>query len=138
MAGINDHMLAVIQHPFKNKRVAVVVVARPDISVQIIHNFHVSILICPAPGALAFFMQAYPDARVYFGPAFLEKQLHQEIRLYFGREEYRMSIIAWILFGLIVGIIGKRLMPERDPGGFFVTILPGIAGSLLGGDYCGL
>jgi uncharacterized membrane protein YeaQ/YmgE (transglycosylase-associated protein family) len=44
-----------------------------------------------------------------------------------------MSIIAWILFGLIVGIIAKLLMPGRDPGGFFITILLGIAGSLLGG-----
>lgn len=44
-----------------------------------------------------------------------------------------MSIIGWILFGLVVGVIGKLLMPGRDPGGFFVTILLGIAGALLGG-----
>ena len=41
--------------------------------------------------------------------------------------------IGWIIFGLIVGIIGKFLMPGRDPGGFIVTILLGIAGALLGG-----
>ena len=44
-----------------------------------------------------------------------------------------MSIIGWVLFGLVVGVIGKLLMPGRDPGGFIVTILLGIAGALLGG-----
>jgi uncharacterized membrane protein YeaQ/YmgE (transglycosylase-associated protein family) len=44
-----------------------------------------------------------------------------------------MGILAWILFGLVVGIIAKLLMPGRDPGGFIVTILIGIAGALLGG-----
>lgn len=44
-----------------------------------------------------------------------------------------MSVIGWILFGLVVGVVGKFLMPGRDPGGFIVTILLGIAGALLGG-----
>lgn len=44
-----------------------------------------------------------------------------------------MGVLAWILFGLIVGIIAKLLMPGRDPGGFVVTVLLGIAGALLGG-----
>lgn len=44
-----------------------------------------------------------------------------------------MEVIGWIFFGLIVGVIGKLLMPGRDPGGFVVTILLGIAGGLLGG-----
>ena len=44
-----------------------------------------------------------------------------------------MGIIAWILFGLIVGIIAKLLMPGRDPGGFIVTMLLGVAGALLAG-----
>ena len=44
-----------------------------------------------------------------------------------------MSIIGWILFGLVVGIVGKLLMPGRDPGGFIITIILGIAGALLGG-----
>ena len=44
-----------------------------------------------------------------------------------------MGILSWIVFGLVVGIIAKLLMPGRDPGGFFVTILLGIAGALLGG-----
>lgn len=44
-----------------------------------------------------------------------------------------MSILGWIFFGLIVGIVGKFLMPGRDPGGFIITILLGIAGALIGG-----
>jgi uncharacterized membrane protein YeaQ/YmgE (transglycosylase-associated protein family) len=44
-----------------------------------------------------------------------------------------MGILSWIVFGLVVGIIAKLLMPGRDPGGFIVTILLGIAGALLGG-----
>ncbi|MEW6298715.1 MAG: GlsB/YeaQ/YmgE family stress response membrane protein [Thermodesulfobacteriota bacterium] len=43
------------------------------------------------------------------------------------------SILGWIIFGLIVGVIAKLLMPGRDPGGFIVTILIGIAGALIGG-----
>ena len=44
-----------------------------------------------------------------------------------------MAILSWIVFGLVIGIIGKLLMPGRDPGGFIVTILLGIAGALVGG-----
>jgi uncharacterized membrane protein YeaQ/YmgE (transglycosylase-associated protein family) len=44
-----------------------------------------------------------------------------------------MGILAWILFGLVVGIIAKLLMPGRDPGGFIITMLLGVAGALLGG-----
>jgi uncharacterized membrane protein YeaQ/YmgE (transglycosylase-associated protein family) len=44
-----------------------------------------------------------------------------------------MAIISWILFGLVIGVIAKLLMPGRDPGGFIVTMLLGIAGALVGG-----
>lgn len=44
-----------------------------------------------------------------------------------------MGILAWIVFGLIAGIIAKLLMPGKDPGGFIITILLGIAGALVGG-----
>ena len=44
-----------------------------------------------------------------------------------------MSILGWIIFGLIVGVVAKLLMPGRDPGGFIVTILLGIVGALVGG-----
>ena len=43
------------------------------------------------------------------------------------------GVIGWIIFGLIVGIVAKLLMPGRDPGGFIITIALGIAGALLGG-----
>jgi len=43
------------------------------------------------------------------------------------------GIIGWIVFGLIVGVVAKLLMPGRDPGGFIVTMLLGIAGALVGG-----
>ena len=44
-----------------------------------------------------------------------------------------MSIIGWILFGLIVGVVAKLIMPGPDPGGMIVTILLGIVGALIGG-----
>lgn len=44
-----------------------------------------------------------------------------------------MGWIAWIIFGLIAGLIAKFLMPGRDPGGFIVTIIIGILGAVLGG-----
>jgi uncharacterized membrane protein YeaQ/YmgE (transglycosylase-associated protein family) len=44
-----------------------------------------------------------------------------------------MAVIGWIIFGLIVGVIAKFLMPGRDPGGFIITMALGIAGALLGG-----
>jgi uncharacterized membrane protein YeaQ/YmgE (transglycosylase-associated protein family) len=43
------------------------------------------------------------------------------------------GVLGWILFGLVVGIIAKLLMPGRDPGGIIVTMLLGIVGALLGG-----
>jgi uncharacterized membrane protein YeaQ/YmgE (transglycosylase-associated protein family) len=44
-----------------------------------------------------------------------------------------MGVIGWIVFGLIVGIVAKLLMPGRDPGGFVITAIIGIVGALLGG-----
>jgi uncharacterized membrane protein YeaQ/YmgE (transglycosylase-associated protein family) len=44
-----------------------------------------------------------------------------------------LSILGWIVFGLIIGAIAKLMMPGRDPGGIIVTILLGIVGALLGG-----
>jgi uncharacterized membrane protein YeaQ/YmgE (transglycosylase-associated protein family) len=44
-----------------------------------------------------------------------------------------MHIIGWIVFGLVVGLIAKFLMPGRDPGGFVITALIGIVGAVLGG-----
>jgi uncharacterized membrane protein YeaQ/YmgE (transglycosylase-associated protein family) len=44
-----------------------------------------------------------------------------------------MGVIGWIVFGLIVGIVAKFVVPGRDPGGIIVTVLLGIVGALLGG-----
>ena len=44
-----------------------------------------------------------------------------------------MGVLGWVLFGLIVGVIAKLVMPGRDPGGIIVTMLIGVAGALLGG-----
>ncbi len=44
-----------------------------------------------------------------------------------------MEFIAMIFLGLIAGALAKLIMPGRDGGGIFMTILLGIAGSLLGG-----
>jgi uncharacterized membrane protein YeaQ/YmgE (transglycosylase-associated protein family) len=44
-----------------------------------------------------------------------------------------MDVLLWIVFGLVVGIVAKFLMPGRDPGGIIVTIILGIVGALLGG-----
>ena len=44
-----------------------------------------------------------------------------------------MSIIVWILLGLIAGALAKAIMPGDDPGGIIVTILIGIAGAIVGG-----
>lgn len=44
-----------------------------------------------------------------------------------------MGIIAWIILGLVVGVIAKFFMPGKDPGGIFITILLGIAGAIGGG-----
>ena len=44
-----------------------------------------------------------------------------------------MTILGWIVFGLLVGIVGKLLLPGKDPGGFLATTAIGIVGALIGG-----
>ncbi len=48
-------------------------------------------------------------------------------------EGVKMSILAWIFFGLVVGVIAKLIMPGKDGGGFFITCGLGIVGAVLGG-----
>ena len=48
-----------------------------------------------------------------------------------------MGIIAFIILGLIAGVIAKAIMPGADPGGFIVTTLIGIAGAVIGGFLAG-
>ena len=44
-----------------------------------------------------------------------------------------MGFITWIILGLIVGALAKWIMPGKDPGGLFVTMVLGIAGAMIGG-----
>ena len=44
-----------------------------------------------------------------------------------------MSVLGWIVFGLIVGIVGKLVMPGKDPGGFLATVAIGMIGAVIGG-----
>jgi uncharacterized membrane protein YeaQ/YmgE (transglycosylase-associated protein family) len=44
-----------------------------------------------------------------------------------------MDFLTWVVLGGIVGAIAKLIMPGKDPGGFIVTILLGIAGAIVGG-----
>jgi uncharacterized membrane protein YeaQ/YmgE (transglycosylase-associated protein family) len=49
-----------------------------------------------------------------------------------------MSIIAWIVFGLIAGALAKWLLPGDDPGGIIMTMVLGIVGALIGGFIVGI
>ena len=44
-----------------------------------------------------------------------------------------MGIIAFIILGMLAGIIAKAILPGDDPGGIIITTLIGIAGALIGG-----
>jgi len=47
-----------------------------------------------------------------------------------------MTVLSWLVSGLIIGAVAKLLMPGDDPGGIIVTILIGIAGAFVG-SYLG-
>lgn len=44
-----------------------------------------------------------------------------------------MGLVTMLIVGLIVGAIAKAIMPGRDPGGWLITILIGIAGAIVAG-----
>lgn len=44
-----------------------------------------------------------------------------------------MGILAWLVVGLIAGVVAKAVTPGRAPGGIIVTVLLGIGGAILGG-----
>jgi len=48
-----------------------------------------------------------------------------------------MTILWTILIGFLIGLVAKFLMPGRDPGGFIITVLIGIAGSFVA-TYLGM
>lgn len=52
-----------------------------------------------------------------------------------------MGMLAWIVFGLIAGILARLIMPDRRPNGLIVAILLGMAGAVAGGlagDWLGV
>jgi uncharacterized membrane protein YeaQ/YmgE (transglycosylase-associated protein family) len=49
-----------------------------------------------------------------------------------------LSILGYIIFGAIVGGLARLIMPGKDPMGIVMTILLGIAGSVIGGLLLGL
>ncbi len=44
-----------------------------------------------------------------------------------------MSVLLFLLFGLIVGVVARFIVPGREPGGWVISMLLGILGSFLGG-----
>ena len=44
-----------------------------------------------------------------------------------------MGLLAWLVLGLVVGILAKVIMPGKDGGGFILTTLLGVAGAFVGG-----
>ncbi|MGB7753276.1 MAG: GlsB/YeaQ/YmgE family stress response membrane protein [Candidatus Acidiferrales bacterium] len=42
-----------------------------------------------------------------------------------------LSLLWEMIIGLIVGVVAKFLMPGKDPGGIWITMIIGIAGSIL-------
>ncbi|MGH3082374.1 MAG: GlsB/YeaQ/YmgE family stress response membrane protein [Gaiellaceae bacterium] len=48
-----------------------------------------------------------------------------------------MGIIAFIILGLIAGVIAKALLPGDDPGGLIITTIIGVVGAILGGFLAG-
>lgn len=44
-----------------------------------------------------------------------------------------IGIVSWIVVGLIAGLLGKLIMPGRDPGGFLLTMVIGMIGAIVGG-----
>jgi uncharacterized membrane protein YeaQ/YmgE (transglycosylase-associated protein family) len=60
---------------------------------------------------------------------------HALVALHSNEKERKnvLTIIGWIILGLIAGVIAKAIMPGRDPGGLIITILLGIVGAVIGG-----
>src|SRR5262249_9609283 len=50
-----------------------------------------------------------------------------------SKEVSAMGILAWILLGLVAGVLAKFIMPGRQGGGIILTIVLGIVGALVGG-----
>lgn len=49
-----------------------------------------------------------------------------------------MGIIAFIILGLLAGLIAKAILPGDDPGGLIITTIIGVVGAILGGFLAGV
>jgi uncharacterized membrane protein YeaQ/YmgE (transglycosylase-associated protein family) len=49
------------------------------------------------------------------------------------REDARLGFLAWIVFGLIVGLVARWIVPGEAPGGIIADVIVGIIGALIGG-----
>ena len=49
-----------------------------------------------------------------------------------GARHWTTTVLVWIGFGTVVGLIARALMPGRDQGGTLATLLMGIAGTIVG------
>ena len=74
-------------------------------------------------------------SHLQLGPELLFGSIGQIIPFQYGDLVLKlgMGIFSWILLGLIAGALAKFIMPGKDPGGIFVTILIGIVGAIVGG-----
>jgi uncharacterized membrane protein YeaQ/YmgE (transglycosylase-associated protein family) len=55
-----------------------------------------------------------------------------------SRRRKTLGILAWVIFGLIVGLIARWIVPGEAPGGIIADIVVGIVGALIGGWLYGL
>lgn len=49
-----------------------------------------------------------------------------------------LTILYWIVVGFFIGVLAKWAMPGKDPGGFWITVLIGVAGAFVGGSISNL
>jgi uncharacterized membrane protein YeaQ/YmgE (transglycosylase-associated protein family) len=69
--------------------------------------------------------------RVFEGALALAVHLPSKTHDSHFRKRKTMGIVIALLIGLIAGALAKLIMPGRDPGGIFVTMLLGVAGSIV-------
>jgi uncharacterized membrane protein YeaQ/YmgE (transglycosylase-associated protein family) len=51
----------------------------------------------------------------------------------FQRAEANMNLILFLIFGLVVGALARLIVPGKEPGGWLVSMVLGVAGAFLGG-----
>jgi uncharacterized membrane protein YeaQ/YmgE (transglycosylase-associated protein family) len=49
-----------------------------------------------------------------------------------------LGILAWVLFGLIIGLVARWIVPGEAPGGVIADVIVGILGAVIGGWIYGL